>query len=491
MKRLLLFLVLRALVLIFLMEKGGVGLAPDEAQYWTWSQALDWGYYSKPPAIAWQIWLSTILFGDSIFGVRLGALLIGSLICLAVYGAARCAKLSQDNAFWTAVVAAVAPIGIYLSVASTTDGGAILFFTCAVALLLRGMEREKGPNYALIGLCIGLGALFKWTAFVFWPIVLVHFLFFKELRSWRVLMGIALSLIALLPSLYWNWSHDWATFKHVGTTVGSVKKGNFFSFFAAQIGLLSPIFFILLLMSYFFLKKECNRALALAAGFPACALIYLTLSCFKKMQPNWAAYLYPSGLLLIPWVCNFIKKGKMLLSRGCCLSFASVAFLFFIPSWQQKLTCPLPYSLNPFRQSIGWSKLPEILSEAGYKSSEHFLFADKYQNASLLSFYGPDQKRAYYFNISATRKNQFSYWPQMEEKEVGNTGYFAVLENVQENALDWYQDHYVHKLSPFFEKVECKGRYPLFIVAGVPVKYALVFVCTSYKGTAPPTSSNY
>ncbi|MET0689113.1 MAG: hypothetical protein ABWY38_07955, partial [Methyloceanibacter sp.] len=29
-------------------------LVLDEAQYWTWSRALDFGYFSKPPMIAWS-----------------------------------------------------------------------------------------------------------------------------------------------------------------------------------------------------------------------------------------------------------------------------------------------------------------------------------------------------------------------------------------------------------------------------------------------------
>ncbi|MBC7667769.1 MAG: 4-amino-4-deoxy-L-arabinose transferase, partial [Gemmatimonadaceae bacterium] len=28
-------------------------LYPDEAQYWLWSRHLDFGYFSKPPMIAW------------------------------------------------------------------------------------------------------------------------------------------------------------------------------------------------------------------------------------------------------------------------------------------------------------------------------------------------------------------------------------------------------------------------------------------------------
>ena len=34
-------------------------IGPDEAQYWRWSRTLDWGYYSKPPLIAWAIALTT------------------------------------------------------------------------------------------------------------------------------------------------------------------------------------------------------------------------------------------------------------------------------------------------------------------------------------------------------------------------------------------------------------------------------------------------
>ena len=40
-------------------------LFADEAQYWLWSKTLDFGYYSKPPMIAWFLKLHTTLFGES------------------------------------------------------------------------------------------------------------------------------------------------------------------------------------------------------------------------------------------------------------------------------------------------------------------------------------------------------------------------------------------------------------------------------------------
>ena len=51
-------------------------LYPDEAQYWLWSRTLAFGYFSKPPMIAWLIWLTTHIGGDGEAWVRLSAPLL-------------------------------------------------------------------------------------------------------------------------------------------------------------------------------------------------------------------------------------------------------------------------------------------------------------------------------------------------------------------------------------------------------------------------------
>src|SRR3954468_11713165 len=61
-------------------------LYPDEAQYWIWSQQLAFGYYSKPPLVAWLIALTTGLFGDSEFAIRLSAPLLHAAAAVFVYG---------------------------------------------------------------------------------------------------------------------------------------------------------------------------------------------------------------------------------------------------------------------------------------------------------------------------------------------------------------------------------------------------------------------
>lgn len=56
----------------------------DEAQYWQWSTQPAFGYYSKPPLVAWLIAASTRLFGESELAIRLPALLAWPLAGIGV-----------------------------------------------------------------------------------------------------------------------------------------------------------------------------------------------------------------------------------------------------------------------------------------------------------------------------------------------------------------------------------------------------------------------
>src|SRR5215470_207926 len=67
-----------------------LGLYYDEAQYWMWSRTFDWGYFTKPPMVAWVIAATTTLVGsDAEWAVRLGAPLAHATAACAVFALAR------------------------------------------------------------------------------------------------------------------------------------------------------------------------------------------------------------------------------------------------------------------------------------------------------------------------------------------------------------------------------------------------------------------
>ena len=226
------------------------------------------------------------------------------------------------------------------------------------------------------------------------------------------------------------------------------------------------------------------------ASFPTMSLFYFVAAFFKKIQPNWALYLYPPGFALLG-IYPLVHKsyGKFWLFVGLWSSIFGSCFAILIPTIQSHGLLPLPYNINPFRQTLGWNKLETALVQSGYNPNRDFLFSDKYQMTSLLSFYGPQQKRAYFFNLGGARKNQFSYWPGMEQ-EVGKTGYFVIGEN-KKGETSWYKKHYDEKLGPYFERVEFVLEEPLFEAGGETVKFAMIFRCINYNGKEPFTSVKY
>src|ERR1700758_3012891 len=89
---------IKAFLMLGIILYAGIGLGPDEAQYWTWSQYLDWGYYSKPPGIAWQIWLGTKIFGNTELGVRFVSIVLSCLSSFAIYALALTCKQAPRTA---------------------------------------------------------------------------------------------------------------------------------------------------------------------------------------------------------------------------------------------------------------------------------------------------------------------------------------------------------------------------------------------------------
>lgn len=107
-------------------------LSFDEAQYWAWSRDFAFGYFTKPPLIAWIIGAETALCGNSAACVRAGAPLIHlasaigiSLLARRLYGPAA--------GFWAGIFYAIIPGVALSSLLMTTDAPLLL---CWIAALL-------------------------------------------------------------------------------------------------------------------------------------------------------------------------------------------------------------------------------------------------------------------------------------------------------------------------------------------------------------------
>src|SRR5260221_2783952 len=138
----------------------------DEAQYWTWAQALDWGYYSKPPLIGWLIALTTGLAGDSEFGVRIAAPVIHAVIALMPSDLGRRLFDARTGA-WAGALYVTLPAVSVSSVLMSTDLPLLVFLTLGVVSLQRALEPGGRKWWLGVGLALGLGLLSKYAMATF------------------------------------------------------------------------------------------------------------------------------------------------------------------------------------------------------------------------------------------------------------------------------------------------------------------------------------
>ena len=85
----------------------------DEAQYWAWSRNLAWGYFSKPPLIAWAIAATTALFGDAEWAVRLAAPIAQGFAGLFLYALGR-SVYGAWAGFWSGLAWLTLPLALKL-----------------------------------------------------------------------------------------------------------------------------------------------------------------------------------------------------------------------------------------------------------------------------------------------------------------------------------------------------------------------------------------
>ena len=297
-------------------------LYPDEAQYWLWSRRLDWGYFSKPPMIAWAIRASTALGGDGEAWVRAPAPLFHAGAAAALLMAGR-ALFDARTGLWAAAVYLLMPGVALSSQVIATDAPLLFFLALAVwplAALWRRGSAEDGAGEggaglaAAAGAALGAAVLSKYAALYIVGGLLLHALLDREgrRRLWtpsRAGAAAAAFLVVLAPNLAWNALHGFQTVAHTAADADLGEEARAarglhplgaVQFLLSQAGVFGPAPFAALV-------GACGLALARRADARDRWLLCLTLPAIAvvsveavaaRANANWAGAAYAAGALL-------------------------------------------------------------------------------------------------------------------------------------------------------------------------------------------------
>jgi len=129
---------LAGLVPVYLVLAAVVPPADDELYYWCWSESLQWSYYDHPPMTAYLIRAATGVFGDTLFAIRLPAVL-STLTVLGVVG-----YLTRPRSLLPLVVCT--PLFTVGAVLVTPDTPLLMFWALYLLWLVKVHERLGSPE---------------------------------------------------------------------------------------------------------------------------------------------------------------------------------------------------------------------------------------------------------------------------------------------------------------------------------------------------------
>ncbi len=327
---------------VLMLQVNRTDLFVDEAQYWFWGQNLDFGYYSKPPMIAWVIrFFNTISGSDSTFWIRVSAPLFHLATALMLMCTTRRLiddETGRDIAPWVGVIFITLPAASLSAVLVSTDTIQILFVTIAIWAFLGLTRRSSVLEAVILGASLGFAFLTKYSVLFLLPGVGIAMLTLRSARiSWRdVAIAAIVGAIVVAPNLWWNVTHQAATVRHTQTIAhwgsgggnGGVLKRLLggLGFVGAQFGVVGPIVFYALLWATWRLirgRSDDREKLLFWLSMPVVILIALQ-ALLAKAYANWAVSAYAAGTILAVWLLYRLTK------KGLTISLVIGAVVAFI-----------------------------------------------------------------------------------------------------------------------------------------------------------------
>lgn len=305
-------------------------LANDEVYYWDWGRDLLLSFVDHPPGVAWiarigtgiGAWFRACCLNNSqsaswilclaprllVPFLHLAATIV-FLKCLKVVRGSEPSERQILSLIFLMQIVPVFSLGGFLLL---PDAGLFLGLSMCLYLLFSYVRKQEPLTCiqgALLGIVLGFCGICKYHAAPLALGLLVGFMMVRKRKFWQewgfYIGMVLLGLIVTTPVWWWNYQHDFVSFRFQGehgfgglsidfSSAGRVLIGELF--------LLTPLVFggmvifagreVLKL-----LKKERSLDLIAVLGFWPLFLLLFFVSFFKQNLPHWVM---PAFWLMLP-----------------------------------------------------------------------------------------------------------------------------------------------------------------------------------------------
>ena len=343
-----------------------LNLGNDEAHYYVWSLKPSLGYLDDAPLVGWVIYVFDWIFGKSEFALRLSAVILSFLDGFLIYYFTYIMFKNKKAAFFAFLFFLSAAIfGMVLSVMMLPDAPLLFFTLCFLIFFYKALEkngtdffslRNKKQRLAdgskeinksipffwlLSGVFLGFAFLSKYTAALIPPAALLYLLISKRnrhyLKTFYPYMTIAIAIAVFSPVIYWNFTHNFISFKFQLSHGFSHPKPGFPLLAAGWLGqvlVLTPFIYIFLIITYIYailkttkkqkrvsdlrkkgqisnlsLFSEASEAVLFSACFSLPILLFFLINGYShRILVHWPDIGYLSAFPIMGYVADFLAQ---------------------------------------------------------------------------------------------------------------------------------------------------------------------------------------
>ena len=469
------------IVLSYFLELGN-----DEVYYYTYALQPDWNHFDHPPMVGWMIRVFTFnLHWLSALSMRLGSLISAAIASIVIFESGT--LLKNEKAGW--IAALLYNLSIYTSIIAglfvMPDSPQLLFFSLSIYMMLSWVMKPHFFtlfDWILLGLFVGLATMSKVHGLYLWVGFGLFVLFnqIKTLQQKGFYLAVLVTLICIIPIVYWNFQNDFITYKFHSKRV--THTGFSFSNFIQQIGgeffYQNPIVYIAIVISLLRIKKVKFQSKNLLAinlllwlSIPL-ILIFWSLSLFNATLPHWTGPAFISLFLIagVYW-SSYSRKAIPVLLKWAIgfMGMSIIGFVLLVKVFPKQLGSDKLENLgeyNPINDVTGWTyfsnefyKIVEKDKAAGRMSNNAPIVVHKWFPAGHLLFYTAPLVHVRTIAIGALEDvHKFAWLNEAQAPlKIGEDAYCIVPSNLPANPTKLYGAYFTNIQAPDTIPIISKG----------------------------------
>ncbi|HRP11283.1 MAG TPA: glycosyltransferase family 39 protein, partial [Terricaulis sp.] len=370
-----------------------------------WSRTFDWGYFTKPPMVAWAIAATTSIFGNAEWAVRLAAPLAHAVTAIFCFLIGR-SMFGAWAGFWAGFGWLTIPGVFFSSNIISTDVFLLPCWAAGLYAFWRLINTRAWIWAIAVGVAIGLGLQAKYAMLYFPACMVLAALWVKPARDaltdWRWVPIALIALAIFSPNIIWNIQNGFVTATHTAENL-DVNPTRLFNinelteFLIGQMLVIGPLIFAALIGQ---LWRAARRAgtlsdedkLLLAFVLPALAVV-TTIAFVTRANANWAVVSFVAAIV---WVAGRLvaeKAGRRWLAGAVALNIAIGAVVTAAPFAPE-----LSAQFKNVRASLRWEETArEIALRAATQPGEApftAVLVDDRATYFALTYYWREARRA-------------------------------------------------------------------------------------------------